>query len=119
MSNERDPLLESLFAKAARAQTLSASDAEFTDSVMAKVDARKRSVLFGRFSIVAMIVLFEVFLSSPMQNSVGVITNTLGTSLIELNNSWLAMIVEPINSIAGVIGILLLGMHALFRRVIH
>ena len=119
MSHERDGMLESLFAEAAGAQTLKASDTEFTDSIMASVDSRKRNILFGRISIVALIVLFEMFLSFPMQNSVGAITATLSTSLIDLNSSWVAMLVEPVNSIAGVIGILLLGMHALYRRMNH
>lgn len=119
MSNERDPLLESLFADAARSQTLATSDGDFIDEVMTNVEARRRNVLLGRIGIIVLIVLFELILSSPLQNSVGVFTNALGTSLIELNNGWIAVLVEPFNSIAGIIGVLLLGMHALYRRVIH
>ena len=119
MSDERDPLLESLFAQATHSQPLAAADNGFVDGVMASIETRRRNVLLGRISIVALIVLFELLLSAPLQNSVGVLTSVLGTSLIDLNNSWIAVLLEPINSIAGVIGILLLGMHWLYRRMIH
>lgn len=119
MSNERDPLLESLFTEAASSQTLATSGGDFIDGVVKSIEARRRNVLLGRIGIVALIVLFELVLSSPLQNSVGVFTTALSTSLIDLNNGWVAVLVEPINSVAGIIGILLLGMHTLYRRVIH
>jgi len=119
MSNERDPMLESLFAEATPDQTLAMSENDFIDGVMTNIDSRRRNLLLGRIGIVALIVLFEVLLSSPLQNSVGVFTTAISTSLVDLNNGWLAMLLEPINSVAGVIGILLFGMHALYRRLIH
>ena len=119
MSNERDPLLDTLFAEATRSQPLAAVDTTFIDNVMAGIETRRRNVLFGRIAIVAVIVMFELLLSAPLQNSVGTLTSALGTSLVELNDSWIATLLEPINSVAGVIGVLLLGLHALYRRVIH
>ena len=119
MSNERDPMLESLIAEAALNQTPATAENDFIDGIMASIDSRRRNVLLGRIGIVVSIVLFELLLSSPLQNSVGVFTAALSTSLFDLNGGWIATLVEPINSVAGLIGMVLLGMHALYRRLIH
>ena len=115
MSEERDPLLESLFAEAA----IEPADEDFNNAVMANVKRRRRNVLIGRVSIVALIVIFELLLSSPMQNSIGTMTAALSMSLVDLQAGWFASAVAPLNSIAGLIGMLLLGVHALYRRMIH
>jgi hypothetical protein len=115
MSDERDPLLESLFAEAA----IESADEEFNNAVMENVKRRRRNVLIGRVSIVALIVLFELLLSSPMQNSIGTMTAALSMSLVDLPAGWFASAVAPLNSIAGLIGVLLLGVHALYRKMIH
>jgi hypothetical protein len=115
MSDERDPLLESLFAEAA----IESADEEFNNAVMENVKRRRRNVLIGRVSIVALIVLFELLLSSPMQNSIGTMTAALSMSLVDLQAGWFASAVAPLNSIAGLIGMLLLGVHALYRKLIH
>ena len=117
MNEERDPLLESLFARAAPDQEL--VDERFTDQVMAGISRRGRNVLLGRAAIVAAIVVFELLLSAPLQNSVGTLTGLLGTTLIQLENEWLAMAVAPVNSIAGLVGITLLGLHALYRKIMR
>jgi len=113
MNNERDSLLESLFAQAERELV----EDEFTARVMAQVATRRRNVLIGRIAIVVLLVALELLLSSPLQNSAGVITQVLSTSLVELESESVAMVVAPINSIAGLIGMLLLGMQFLYRRM--
>jgi len=115
MSDERDPLLESMFAEAA-AQP---ADDDFNNAVMENVRRRRRNVFIGRAAIVAFIVLFELLLSSPLQNSIGSLTAALSMSLVDLQAGWFASAVEPINSIAGLVGILLLGVHMLYRKMVH
>jgi len=112
MNNERDPELEVLFADAAA----ESPNGDFTDKVMTGVAIRRRNVMFGRIAIVALIVLLEVLLSAPVQSAVGAIVEVLGTPLIEMNQSILAMMLTPVNSIAGVIGGVLLLVHFLYRR---
>ena len=119
MSDERDPLLESLFAKAAQEPLLVPSDDSFNADVMAGVEKRRRNVLAVRVAIVAMLFAFELLMSSPMQNSVGVLTSALDTTLFEVNDGWLATVTAPLNSVAGLVGALLLGVHSLYRRVLH
>lgn len=115
MNNERDPELESLFADA----TAESPNGDFTDKVMTGVARRRRNVMFGRIAIVALIVLLEVLLSAPIQSTVGVIVDVLGTPLIELSQPMLALILTPVNSIAGVLGGVLLLVHFLYRRFLQ
>ena len=115
MTDERDPLLEKLFAES---KCEPAGDV-FCEGVMASVERRRRNVFAGRISIVALLLLSELLLSAPLQNSFGIVTEALGGALFAVNNEWLAMAVEPINSIAGVVGVVLLGLLTVYRRVVR
>ncbi len=115
MNDERDPVLESLFVQAERELV----DDTYTADVMAMVEKRRRNVTIGRLAIVLMIITFELLLSAPLQNSVGVLTQVLSTTLIELENEWVASAVAPLNSIAGLIGMTFLGVHFLYRKVVR
>ncbi len=112
MSNDRDPILEALFEESRP----TIDENEFVERVMATVDSRRRFVMFGRLLIVALIFLLEFLPSSPLQNSLGQVTQALGNDLVELNATWLEVIFAPVNSIAGVLGMLLLGLHVIYRR---
>jgi hypothetical protein len=115
MGDERDPLLESLFAQA----KFELNENDFGERVMASVEKRRRNVLIGRIGLIALLVAFDFLLSAPLQNSVGAVAEALSTSLLDISNEWLAVIVAPLNSIAGVIGMLLLGLHTLYRRIVR
>ena len=115
MNDERDPELEALFKGVAT----DSPNGDFTDKVMMGVASRRRKVMIGRIAIVALIVLLEVLLSAPVQSAVGAIVEVLGTPLIELNQSTLAMMLTPVNSVAGVIGGVLLLVHFLYRRFLR
>ena len=112
MSNDRDPILDAMFEKSRPTY----EDDGYVERVMAKVDGRRRIVMFGRLLIVALIFLLEFLPSSPLQNSVGRITQALSNDLVELNAAWMEFIFAPVNSIAGIIGLFLLGLHVLYRR---
>ena len=79
-------------------------DDAYTTQVMAMVEKRRRNVTIGRLAIILVIVTFEFLLFAPLQNSVGVLTQVLSTTLVELENEWVALAVAPLNSIAGLIG---------------
>jgi len=115
MNDKRDPLLESMFSQAER----ELAEERFTAQVMARVATRRRNVLIGRFAIVGLLVALEFLLSSPLQNSAGIITKVLSTTLVELGSGVVATVVAPLNSIAGLIGMLLLGMQFLYRRMMR
>ncbi len=115
MNDERDPVLESLFVQAEQDLV----DDGYTAQVMAKVAKRHRNVTIGRLVIVLVIVIFEFLLSAPLQDSVGVLTEALSTTLVELENEWMALALAPLNSIAGLIGMTFLGVHILYRRMVR
>lgn len=43
----------------------------------------------------------------------------LVTSLVPVRHEWLAFVVAPVNSIAGLLGVLLLGLHFFYRKVVY
>ena len=115
MNDELDPLLESLFAQA----ECELVEDQFTARVMAEVKKRRRNVLIGRFVFVGLLVALEVLLSAPLQDSAEALTQALSTSLVEMESEWVALVVGPLNSVAGLIGMLLLGMQFLYRRMVR
>lgn len=115
MSDERDPLLDSLFAEVANEQ----ADDNFTAKVMLGIEKRRRNVIIGRIGIIGLLFAFEFLLSAPLQNSVGVLAEALSISLVPIQSEWLAAAFAPLNSIAGLIGMLLLGLHTLHRRMVR
>lgn len=114
MNDDRDPKLEVLFEQA----ETSLSDDAFTDAVNDGLRRRRRRILFGRLAVLAAIVLLEVVLESPLQAYLGVAADVLGTPLLPVGDGWLAFIVAPINSVAGLIGIVLLGLNVLYRKIV-
>lgn len=115
MSNERDPVLETLFAES----KLEINENGFSDQVMDGVEKRRRNVFLGRIALLALLVVFELLLSQPVTHSVGVMTEMLGVSLFDIKTGWVAVVLGPLNSVAGLIGVLLLGLHSLYRRFVR
>ena len=115
MNETRDPRLEALFADAERDLT----DDGFTQQVMGGVRRRDRNVLLGRFGIVLVLVALEVLPSSPLSGSIASLADRLSLTLIPLDNEWLAFAAAPLNSVAGLLGVVLLGLHFLYRRVMR
>ena len=78
-----------------------------------------RRILVGRLMVLAALVVIEVVLESPLRAYLGVIADMLGTPLLPVSDEWLAFVVAPINSVAGLIGIVLLGLNVLYRRIVY
>lgn len=113
MNEQRDRLLESLFDAADE----NLADDAFTSAVVEDVWAHRRRVVFGRLTVAALLVMLELLLDSPMQNSLGIVGDILGTSLYPIGHEWLAFVLAPINSVAGLIGLILLGLHYFYRKI--
>lgn len=115
MSDERDPLLESLFDDADTVP----EDEAFTNAIVERVASRRSRVLLGRLAVLALLIALEVVLESPLQASLGVVAEIMGRSLIELESEWLNFVLAPVNSIAGLLGMILLALNALYRRLLY
>lgn len=115
MNEQRDQVLESLFAET---QT-ELVDENFTSGVISRLEVRSRRVLFGRLGILALVIALEVLLDSPLQHYVGAFTELLGTDLFEIEHEWLSFIFGPVNSIAGLLGLTLVSLHFVYRRLFY
>ena len=113
MNEERDSQLETLFTQSVQEP----SDDSFTSQVMSNVRRRRRNVYIVRITIVAMLVAFELLLSAPIGSSVGEFMQALSTSLVDFGDNWPATLLSPLNSLAGLIGLLLLGLHSFYRKI--
>ncbi|MEO0615742.1 MAG: hypothetical protein AAFY69_06360 [Pseudomonadota bacterium] len=114
MSDERDPTLESLFAAAEEPL----EDAQFTSAVTDKVSGRRRRLIAGRLGVLGMILVLEVLLQSPLQQSLGVAADWLGRPIVPLEGEWLSFALSPVNTAAGVLGAVLLAIHLFLRSVL-
>ncbi len=112
MTEERDIELEALFIQAEQEQ----ADDGYVDAVMDKLRRHRRNSLIGRFTAIALLVVLELLLSAPLQNSAAAIAEALSTSLFDVEDRWLAFALAPFNSVAGLLGMLLIGLHFLYRR---
>lgn len=115
MKAERDPLLESLFEQAEE----NLVDSDFTNDVLNHVKSRRKRIVTGRVTVIVMLIALEVLLESPIQQSLGVVAESLGRSLFDIEHEWLGFILGPINSIAGLVGITLLGINSLYRKIVY
>lgn len=115
MSTDRNPQLEALFHGD---QDLPVDDC-FTVAVERAIDRRRKKILLGRVLIITAIVALELALNLPVQSTLGVVAEWLETSLLPLGDGWFAMLLAPLNSVAGVVGMVLLALHYLYRRFMH
>lgn len=55
----------------------------------------------------------------PLQASLGVVGEALSTSLFPIDHEWIAFILSPVNSVAGLVGLILVGLHYFYRKITH
>jgi hypothetical protein len=115
MTDDRDPKLELLFQEA----EANFADDSFTEAVNAGLLRRRRRILFGRLAVLAALAVLEVVLESPLRRYLGVVAEVLGTPLLAVHDDWLTFVFAPINSVAGLIGLLLLGLNTLYRKILY
>lgn len=115
MNDDRDPKLELLFDEAETNLT----DDAFTDSVNDSLVRRRRRILLGRLSVLAALIMLEVVLESPLRLYLGVIAEVLGMPLLLIHDEWLSFVIAPINSVAGLVGLVLLGLNWLYRKILY
>lgn len=115
MTDERDPQLEALFAAAEE----DLADDAFVRTITEQLSGRRRRLFAGRIAVLLLIVALEVALESPLQQSMGVVTELLGTPVFSIRGDWLEFALGPINTVAGLVGTVLVMLHLLIRRVVY
>lgn len=92
-------------------------DELFISRVAKNISGRRRRVIAGQLAAVLLLVALELLPESPLEESLGIAAEILETSLIPLENEWLAFAVAPINSLAGLLGMLVVGIQYLYRKI--
>lgn len=115
MSDYHDPRIDALF-QAARSLPV---DERFSESIERAVERRQRRILLGRVIILLAIVAFEIVLNLPIQSSLGVVAELLNTQLVATGGGWFVTLLAPLNTVAGLVGLVLLVLNFLYRRFVH
>ena len=113
MNDERDPELAALFANAVE----ELPGDEFLAGVSAAIDRSRRVRRLRNVALAGLLILVELSLNSPVSQGIGVFAGALETTLVPVGSPWLELLLSPVNSLAGVVGLTLLGLHMLYRRL--
>ena len=112
MTTERDALLESLFDHAN--ENLAPDD--FADRVMLRIDRARRRSLAGWAMVGLAAVVCAWMLSGPLLQAVDLGLRVLPESLFDVENQIIAMVLAPLNSVAGMVGLGVLGAWTMYRK---
>lgn len=113
MTDERDPLLQSLFAESV--PTIDAE--EFTGRVMTKTYALRQKLITAGLIAGTLLILYIWMFGVPLQDFVLLITQFLSKNIIDIGNSWLALAVSPLNSVAGLLALALKGILTVQKKL--
>lgn len=113
MTFDRDPALENLFATAKK----DLEDDAFTAEVMSRVNKLRRRMLVSWIVVGLVLAVGVGILSGPLLVAVNLATQFLPESLIELDDRWLAQLISPVNSVAGLLGLGFLTLRLLYKKI--
>ncbi len=85
----------------------------FTTQVMTQTGKLKRRKIIRRICVGLLFALLAV----PMQDIAMVTTHTLVLSLIEIDDSLLAQILAPVNTVGSLLSFVLLGLRLFYKRI--
>jgi len=102
MTEDRDPFIQSLFAE--DQQTLPGD--EFVNAVMARTTRLKRNLYLSCLAAVCALLLLSWALSWPLVDIALAFSQVLGTEIIVIGDSLLALLLLPINNLATLLVII-------------
>ena len=113
MSTSRDPNLKVLFAQAEQ----EFRDDSFAEDVMQQINRERRKAMLI-WSVVCIFVLACLaILASPVFAAIGMASELLPVSLVEIEAEWLRLLLSPVNSVAAAIALGALGIRKFFYRI--
>ncbi|MDP7357226.1 MAG: hypothetical protein QF828_02225 [Pseudomonadales bacterium] len=98
MTDDRDPLLQTLFEEAGH----DLDGGAFTARVVAQTRILRYRAVVGLSSVALMLAVGAWFFAVPVEIA-QLITQVLTISLIDLGDSWIAWLLSPINNIASLV----------------
>ena len=99
MSDDRDPVLEGLFAEAEQ----ELEGAAFTAQVMARSRFARGRAVAGWLAAAALLAVCALLLVPTLQDLAALLAQGLTTALVDLGDGWWALVFSPINSVAGLV----------------
>lgn len=115
MNTDRDPKLMALFAEAGAESEL--SDAAFVEDVMRKIDGERRKTMLVWAAIMIGALACAALIATPLVTALGMATELLPTSLVNIESDLLRQLTAPINSVAAVLALGFLAVRKFYRRV--
>ncbi len=112
MSTERDPQLQALFARAER----QFDDDAFTRKLIATINRERRRTVLVWSVIAVIIALVLAVLAAPVFTALSMATQLLPASVVEIETDWLGQLLSPINSVAAIIALGILGIRKFYKR---
>ncbi len=113
MTTERDSAVQTLFDVAKH----DLAEEPFVTRVMSQVDNLRRRTVIGWIAVGLVLVACAWLLAAPVQDAVQLLAQALSLSLFEVGDRWIANLMAPINSVAGLVGLGLLGLMAAVRKI--
>ena len=114
MTTDRDPELQALFAAANR----DLEEEAFTARVMARLHARQRWTVAAWLVAGLTAAACVALLAWPLQDIAGAAAPFLFSTLIDIGSPLLAQTLAPLNSVAGVLALGLIGLRAAYRKIL-
>ena len=111
--DDRDPTLQRLFWDAAG--DLPADP--FLGQVMSDIDRSRRKIILAWSCVGVALFVGAWLVSGPLMNSVGIAMRILPDPLVEMDNNWLSQLISPVNSVAGVVALVFLGLRLAYRKI--
>ena len=113
MTEDRNPGLQALF-DAARPTD---ADSAFVERVMAEIARDRRRTVFGWALAGLLLAPVAWWLTGPLVALFGLVQQLLPDSLIEVETTWLATLVAPINSVGFIVGMVFLAAWRFFWKL--
>lgn len=113
MTEEKDPVLQALFADAERPL----ADGGFTGRVMSRIDRGRRWALAARIGIGLALALCAGLAAPPLAAVADLLTQALALPLLRLDDPLVARLLAPVNNIAGLCVVGLAGLWLFYRSI--
>ena len=113
MTDDRDPALQALFVNAE--QDLAGE--VFTARVMSRTDALKRRTVFAWICAGLVASVLAWLVATPLQYAVNLLTQGVTAPLITLDDRWLAQLFAPVNSVAILLAVGLIGLRTAYKKI--
>lgn len=113
MSDDRDPLIQNLFAIANE----DLEDQAFTEAMMLRIAKQQRLTIIQWVCIGLIMVVCLWLFAAPIQDVVYLLTRGLTISLVDVDEPILGQISSPVNSVATLVALCLIVVRQTLRKI--